>query len=137
MILFTDSQAIAQGKSYMSIKLEHDLTDCLLPLDNITQILSKFNPEMDINITRKEEDNFVKLLYKPSRREPTRIKLPIMESENPINVKPHLQPHDAIKIPSDLIKGLKLCQHTLPPNTLRPEFNCFKIETNNILVGGE
>jgi len=135
-ILFTDNQVIAQGKSYMSIRLNHNLTDCLFNLENLTQIISKFNPENNINITKKDNENFIRILYKPVRREPTKIKLPIIESDHAISIIPSTLNPRASEIPTDLIKGMKICQHTLPPNTLKPEFNCFRIEPNNILVGG-
>ena len=135
-ILFTDNQVIAHGKSYISVKLEHDLTDCLLVMDNVIQVLSKFNPENNITITKKPEDSFTKILYKPKRREPTRIKLPVIESERQIEVMPAAVSSKAEILPDNLIKGMKLCQHTLPPNTQEPKYNCFKIGAESILVGG-
>jgi hypothetical protein len=131
-ILFKDNQIIANGQSrYMSIQFNHELNDCQLSFDNLHQIISKFNPDSEIDLIKDNDNVLIKQTGKGKR---IKIKLPLTTDQQLTFFKSLPSISDMIPLPDNIIDAVKICEIALPKDTSRPEYNCFNIQTDKIVT---
>jgi hypothetical protein len=131
-ILLNQGQIIANGQSrYMSIQLDHELSDSQISFDNFHQIISKFNPDSEVELVQGEAAVIIRQQAKGNR---TKINLPL-DTDHEIMFHESLPAiSDMIPLPDDMIHAIKMCELSLPKDTSKPGYDCYNIETDKIIT---
>ena len=132
IILFKNKQIIANGQSrYMSIHLDHDLNNCQIAFDNMHQVISKFNPDSEVQLKESDDSVIIQHRHKDKR---VKIKLPLVTDKELAYYKSLPSISDMIPLPDDMISALKMCEQSLPKDTSKPGYDCYNIETDKVIT---
>jgi hypothetical protein len=134
-LLLHDNQLIAQSEDcYMSIMLDHDFDNIVIPFDKTYELLSRFSPNKKISLT--QEDNKIKVITRIGRKKTSATIAALAEVGDEIN---YIDPVDSkwLPLPHDFIDAINLCKFSLPRESLNPVLMNYGINKGVVITSDD